>query len=208
MGIDFKALIKNFGVSVSKMQNDKNKIDTKAEYNNYVSGWDAIKAQAEKNNEQVYDVSDKVDIDEVEAEMKSELAGLMGADFGRTTEAKNKANAEKPVFSDEEISLENMMALLSPDDDIDIDKLREQNKKPMLSAMGEKSEISNMREFGFDNDLTEIILEQAPDAIKYISDAISSGRADAIRDNMVEFERDITGAKNILGAIKNFTEQV
>lgn len=202
MGIDFGKLIGNLGTTAASMQNDKSKIDTKTELNTYVSGWDAIKAKAQSENAKEANVNEQVDIGTLEAEMKSELAGLMGAEFGKSAGVENKGTENKPLFSEDEISLENMMSLLSTEDGLDIDKLREENKKPMLSTNEEQSAVDDMNEFGFDAELTDILMETAPGAVKYVSNAIKSGRAKAIADNVNEFERDITGAENIRKALK------
>ena len=182
MGIDFNNLIHNLGKTAANMQNNKDKIDTKTELNTYVSGWDAIKSKAEVENSQN---NNDVDVSTLEATMKSELASLMGAEFGNTAGVENKGTAEKPVFSEEDISLENMMALLSPEDGLDINKLREQNKKPVLSNMS--TDVEQMNDFGFDPELTNLLMETEPGAVKYISDAIKSGRGEAITKDVAEF---------------------
>ena len=197
MGIDFNNLIKNLGHVAANMQNDKTKIDTKTELNTYVSGWDAIKAKAEAENSA--NAEAKVDIASLEGDMKSELASLMGAEFGKSAGVQNKGDAQKPVFSEDEISLENMMALLAPEDGMDIDKLREYNKKPMLSA--ESESVDTLTDAGFDSELVEIMVESTPGAVKYISDAIKSGSADRIANDTAAFEKDIEGARNVLSAM-------
>lgn len=181
MGIDFNNLIKNLGQAAANLQNDKSKIDTKTELNTYVSGWDAIKAKAEAENSAN---ANAVDISALEGDMKSELASLMGAEFGKSAGVENKGDANKPVFSEEEISLENMMALLAPEDGIDIGKLREYNKKPMLSA--ESESVDALTNAGFDSELVEIMVESTPGAVKYISDAIKSGRAEKIANAVIQ----------------------
>lgn len=181
MGIDFNNLIKNLGQAAANLQNDKSKIDTKTELNTYVSGWDAIKAKAEAENSAN---ANAVDISALEGDMKSELASLMGAEFGKSAGVENKGDVNKPVFSEEEISLENMMALLAPEDGIDIGKLREYNKKPMLSA--ESESVDALTNAGFDSELVEIMVESTPGAVKYISDAIKSGRAEKIANAVIQ----------------------
>ena len=205
MGIDFGKLIGNLGTTAASMQNDKSKIDTKTELNTYVSGWDAIKAKAQTENAKTENIDTQVDIDTLEAEMKSELAGLMGAEFGKSAGVENKGNAEQPLFSEDEISLENMMSLLSTEDGLDIDKLREENKKRIHSTPDEQSadDVYNMNNFGFAPELTDILVETNPGAVKYISNAIKSGRATAISDDIHKFQYDVNGADNILQAIRN-----
>ncbi len=198
MGIDFNNLIKNLGQAAANMQNDKSKIDTKTELNTYVSGWDAIKAKAEAESSANSEA--KIDISSLEGEMKSELASLMGAEFGKSAGVQNKGDVQKPLFSEDEISLENMMALLAPEDGMDIDKLREYNKKPMLSAASES--VDALTDAGFDSELVEIMVESTPGAVKYISDAIKSGSAKRIGDDVAGFEKDIDAAKKIMEGMK------
>lgn len=202
MGIDFNGLIKNLGTTAAKLQNNKEKIDTKTELNTYVSGWDAIKAKAVAENAQAA-TEDATNIQELEGQMKSELASLMGAEFGQTAGVQNKGTAEEPVFSDEDISLENMMSLLEPEDGLNIQKLREYNSKPLEGGFA-AGEVTTMADFGFDLDLVEILMDTAPKAVRYIADAIKNGSADRITDIVHQQEYDVDGAKNVLGAM---TEQ-
>ncbi|MCR5266019.1 MAG: hypothetical protein K6E29_05435 [Cyanobacteria bacterium RUI128] len=180
MGIDFGKLIGNLGTTAASMQNDKSKIDTKTELNTYVSGWDAIKVKAEAENAKPANANEQVNIDGLESEMKLELAVLLGAEFGKSAGVENKGTEKEPFFSEDEISLENMMSLLSAEDGVDIDKLREENKKPMLSAQSES--VESLTEAGFDAELVNIMAESTPGAVKYISDAIKSGRAQEVSE--------------------------
>lgn len=200
MGIDFSGLIGNLGKTVAKLQNDQEKIDTKTEFNSYVSGWDAIKSKAEAENTKAT-TGETVNVQDLEGEMKSELASLMGAEFGKTTGLENKGTADKPVFSEEEISLENMMALLEPEEGLDLAKVRENNEKP-VNFVEEMNVIKNMNEFGFDPELTEVILEQAPEAAQYISDAIKDGSAKRIADDINTTQNDWKAAADIWNALK------
>ena len=102
-------MLGNLGKASASMQNDTTKIDTKSELNTYVSGWDAIKAKAESAG------AEKADISALEGDMKSELASLMGAEFGKTAGIQGKEKNGNVVFSEEDVSLENMMAMLAPD---------------------------------------------------------------------------------------------
>ena len=95
---NFGSMISNLGKATAGMQNNESEIDTKSELNAYVSGWDAIKAAAEKQG------AKDVDITSLEGDMKTELAGLLGAEFGQKAKV---AKNEKAAFSAEEISLEN-----------------------------------------------------------------------------------------------------
>lgn len=207
MGIDFNGLIKNLGTFAAKMQKDKEKIDTKTELNTYVSGWDAIKSKAESENAKP-NIDVTVNIDELESTMKSELASLLGADFGSSAQVKNQGTEEKPFFNPEDISLENMMNILANSpleeaDGIDMKKLQEYNKKPMLSSWQERSAVEDMNEFGFDPELTNILMESTPGAIKYISDAIKSGSANRIADDTQKMEYDVNGARRIIKEWEN-----
>lgn len=65
---------------------------------------------------------------EIEASVKSEMQKMLGADFARGLGIQKKVDIQKgAAYSDEEISLENLMSLL--DDDVDKTKVAEQNKK-------------------------------------------------------------------------------
>lgn len=176
MGFDinnFGSMISNLGKSSAGMQKDETKIDTKSELNAYVSGWDAIKASAEQSG------AEASDIKSLESDMKTNLASLMGAEFGESAGLK-KTSEKEAVFSSEEISLENMMSLLESEDGLDIAKLREYNKKPMLSS--ESDAIDTLSEAGFSAELAEILMETTPGAINHITDAIKSGKAERIQN--------------------------
>ena len=203
MGIDFSGFIANLGKTAASMQNDKEKIDTKTELNTYVSGWDAIKAKAEAENAQAA-TEDATNIQELEGQMKSELASLMGAEFGQKAGVQNKGTAKEPVFSDEDISLENMMALLEPEEGLDLAKVRENNEKP-INIVEEMNVVENMNEFGFDPELTEVILEYEPAAAQYISDAIKDGSANRISKDIVADTEDAKDSKdlNLINYMKN-----
>ncbi len=197
----FSSLLNNLGKASAKMQNDENKIDTKSELNAYVSGWDAIKAKAESAG------AEQVDISSLEGDMKSELASLMGADFGKSAGVQGKEQNNEVVFSEDEISLENMMALLAPEDGLDIDKLREFNKKPMLSSVEERNEeISTLQNAGFDSELVAVLMDETPGALKHITNSIKTGSATRVQNSIETLDGLAQGdVKNleILGYIKN-----
>lgn len=197
----FSSLLNNLGKASAKMQNDENKIDTKSELNAYVSGWDAIKAKAESAG------AEQTDISSLEGDMKSELASLMGADFGKSAGVQGKEQNNEVVFSEDEISLENMMALLAPEDGLDIDKLREFNKKPMLSSVEERNEeISTLQNAGFDSELVAVLMDETPGALKHITNSIKTGSATRVQNSIETLDGIAQGdVKNleILGYIKN-----
>lgn len=209
MGIDFNNLIANLGKASANMQNDKTKIDTKSELNAYVSGWDAIKAKAEKSNNAIQNgedtAYDNANISDLEQTMKSELANLMGADFGKSAGVKAEKQNNEVVFSEDEISLENMMSLLAPEDNLDIDKLREFNKKPMLSSVEERNdEVATLENAGFSSELVNILMDETPSALKHITNSIKTGAADRIKDSIKTFDGLAQNEKDmdILGYIK------
>ena len=132
MGIDFNNLLNQLGKVAASMQNQRDKIDTDSELNTYVSGWDAIKAKANEQNSD-NDVNNDVDMATLETQMKSELAGLMGADFGKSkgieTKTEVKDGKEVAVFTDEE-ALEGLMSALSETMDAEMTaKVAEYNAK-------------------------------------------------------------------------------
>ncbi len=211
MGIDFNNLLNHLGKVSASMQNDRSKIDTDAELNTYVSGWDAIKSKANQQNNDK-DVNNDVDMATLESQMKSELAGLMGADFGKTkgveTKEVDKNGKKEVVFTDEE-ALAGLMSALSESMDAEMtEKVAQYNAKhPELAAdTGEalsslkgiisenNKEVNNENKTkftGFDdkdiNDLMEVLGDSAPKVFRYMSNAIENGRADAIAKNTEEF---------------------
>ena len=183
MGFDinnFGSMISNLGKASAKMQKDETKIDTKSELNAYVSGWDAIKASAEKAGAEAGDIS------ALEGNMKSELASLMGAEFGQAAGAKKTSDGS--AFSAEEISLENMMSLLEPEDGLDIGKLREYNKQPVATLDDAIDGVIELTEAGFDNDLVQVLMDETPGAIKHITNSIKTGKAQRISQEVSGFD--------------------
>lgn len=184
----FSSLLGNLGKASASMQNDTTKIDTKSELNTYVSGWDAIKAKAESAG------AEKADISALEGDMKSELASLMGAEFGKTAGIQGKEKNGNVVFSEEDVSLENMMAMLAPEDGLDIDKLREYNKKPMLSSIDEQNqEVATLQNAGFDSELVNILMDEVPGALKHITNSIKDGSA----KRMADFQSNVNDLKPV-----------
>ena len=196
----FSSLLGNLGEKSASMQNDTTKIDTKSELNTYVSGWDAIKAKAESAG------AEKADISALEGDMKSELASLMGAEFGKTAGIQGKEKNGNVVFSEEDVSLENMMAMLAPEDGLDIDKLREYNKKPMLSSVEEQNqEVATLQNAGFDSTLVNIMMDEVPGALKYITDSIENGSEKRIGNDISDsdkYSRGDVSMHNLVAMLK------
>lgn len=192
----FSSLLGNLGKASASMQNDTTKIDTKSELNTYVSGWDAIKAKAESAG------AEKADISALEGDMKSELASLMGAEFGKTAGIQGKEKNGNVVFSEEDVSLENMMAMLAPEDGLDIDKLREYNKKPMLSSVEEQNqEVATLQNAGFDSALVNIMMDEVPGALKHITNSIKDGSAKRIVNEISDSEKYTGGDERKLNLV-------
>lgn len=171
---NFGSMISNLGKATAGMQNNESEIDTKSELNTYVSGWDAIKANAEKQG------ATTADIASLEVDMKVELAGLLGAEFGEKAQV---AKNDKAAFSAEEISLENMMALLEGEDDLNIEKVREYNKVPLATLDEAIDGVYEMTEAGFSNELIQVMLDETPGAVKYITNSIKNGSAARISES-------------------------
>ena len=192
----FSSLLGNLGKASASMQNDTTKIDTKSELNTYVSGWDAIKAKAESAG------AEKADISALEVDMKSELASLMGAEFGKTAGIQGKEKNGNVVFSEEDVSLENMMAMLAPEDGLDIDKLREYNKKPMLSSVEEQNqEVATLQNAGFDSALVNIMMDEVPGALKHITNSIKEGSAKRIGNEISDSDKYAGGDERKLNLV-------
>lgn len=192
----FSSLLGNLGKASASMQNDTTKIDTKSELNTYVSGWDAIKAKAESAG------AEKADISALEGDMKSELASLMGAEFGKTAGIQGKEKNGNVVFSEEDVSLENMMAMLAPEDGLDIDKLREYNKKPMLSSVEEQNqEVATLQNAGFDSALVNIMMDEVPGALKHITNSIKEGSAKRIGNEISDSDKYAGGDERKLNLV-------
>ena len=187
MGFDigkFDALIQNLGTSSAAMQKDTTKT--------YASGWDAIQAKAKSEG------AADTDLTSLEGSMKSELASLMGAELGNTAGVKQNQEA---VFSEEDISLENMMTELKDVDGIDLDKLREYNKIPLTAN---PADIDELTEAGFDPELLEILTEETPGVISYVTNAIKDGSANRIQAKTDELNQygsdaDIAGFLDFFG---------
>ena len=209
MGIDFNGfnnLIGKLG-QAKAIEGDLEKIDTKKELNAFITGWDAIKSKADTQNSQAKTNDEIVDVNQLEQNMKSELAGLMGADFGEKANLKNQGTKEKPLFSDDEISLEKIMEVLSMSpvegsDGINLAKLREYNKVAMQTAPW--LVMSGLEEFGFDPELIDVIIDKSPNTLEYISNSIKDGSAKNISSFAVAADEYAKDSKdlNILGYIR------
>lgn len=172
-------MISALGTVSASMQNNKEKIDTKAELNAFVSGWDAIQSKAKLEDADVYDMHT------LEVRMKGELSDLLGVDLGTSAGVTPVQNEKGEYgFSSDEISLENMMSLLAPEDGLDIDKLREYNEIPVVSVDGAAQDIETMSSAGFSEELTEILMDEMPGAVRHITNSIKEGRAQVIEENI------------------------
>lgn len=178
----FGNMISELGVTAAKQSNDKSKIDTKSELNLFTSGWDAIQSKAKSEG------ADDMDMHTLEVRMRGEVADLLGVDFGTSAGAEAVQNEKGEYgFSSEEISLENMMSLLSEEDGIDMDKLREYNQKPMMS---EVDSVDRLTDAGFSEELTDILMEETPGAVRYITNSIKDGTMERIEAKTARLAED------------------
>ncbi|GEM_PF-6864245 len=182
MGINFNDLLRNLGNVSAKITNDgahdNTKIDSKAELNSYVSGWDAIKAKADKQNADAK-VNNKsaetVDVASLESDMKSELASLMGAEFKSQAKVETKTNNDgKAVFANDENVLEEMMSVLAKETDgVDLKALREYNKKGIGFAEDiDAPEV--LAAAGFEPEMVNVLLDEMPGALVHIKHSIQN----------------------------------
>lgn len=173
-------LISELGINAAKQSNDKSKIDTKSELNLFTSGFEAIQNKAKSEG------ADDMDLHTLDVRMRSEVADLLGVEFGQTAGNEAIQNEKGEYgFSSEEISLENMMSLLSEEDNIDMDKLREYNQKPMLSEVDSVDRLTNA---GFSEELTDILMEETPGAVRYITNSIKDGSMNRIEEKTKDLE--------------------
>ena len=199
MGIDFSNLIKNLGAAAAGMSGKTDKIDSKHELKSFVSGWDQIKAdaKADANKSGIVDLQANAQTQaEIDALAKAELNEIMGLDFAKKDIGiQKKIDVQKgAVFSDEDISLENLMSLLG--DDVDASRVAEHSKKPMLSSASES--VDELTNAGFDHELLSELIDVEPGAIKYMSNAIKDGSAARIADETAQMEKDVKATKEIL----------
>lgn len=177
-------MISELGVNAAKQDKDKSKIDTKGELNLFTSGYEAIQNRA------ISEGADEMDLHTLEVRMKGEVADMLGVDFGQTAGVESVQNEKGEYgFSSEEISLENMMSLLSEEDGIDMDKLREYNKKPIMS-MSEVDAVDRLTDAGFSEELTDILMEETPGVVRYITNSIKDGSKERIEKNIENNNRD------------------
>jgi hypothetical protein len=168
----FGNLISELGSTSAKQTNDKSKIDDKSELNLFTSGWEAIQSKAKNEG------ADEMDMHTLEVRMRSEFAELLGVDFGKSASVEPVENENGEFgFTSDEISLENMMSYLSEDDGIDMNKLREYNKKPMMSEVDSMDKLTGA---GFSEELADILMEETPGAVRYITNSIKDGSMDRI----------------------------
>ena len=165
------------------VEGDLNHIDTKKELNLFVTGFDAIKKNAEIEG------ATETDLDKLEAAMKDELSNIMDVKFGE--KAGQKEENGKVVFNESDDVLADMMNILAQSpvegsDGIDINKLRAYNKKVMQKRLEEKDEeiktmpwavMNGLEKFGFDQELIDVIVDESPATLDYISNAIKTGSA-------------------------------
>ena len=164
-------LFKSFFANPEKLNGMSNN-EKKPEVNSYVSGWDAVNAQKAdeaKASDFVEDVS---------------MASLMGAEFGKTT-APESVNKDA-VFSDEEVSLENLMSLL--DDDVDREKLARHNAKG--------TDYGRIVSSGIDSDFAHTVADGLESDVNiekfsaYNSDPIND-RQNGVKKNPEEFGDEV-----------------
>ena len=173
MGIDFNKYTDLLGkLSKAKsIEGDLTKVDTKKELNVFMTGYDTIKKDAEING------ANETELDKLEGAMKEELSAIMGANFAQ--KAGQKVENGKVVFDESEDILAEMVNILAQStqgtDGIDAKKLREYNKKSVDTAPW--LVMDGLKDFGFDNELIDVMIEQTPDTINYVSNAIKDGSA-------------------------------
>lgn len=154
------------------VEGDLNHIDTKKELNLFVTGFDAIKKNAEIEG------ATETDLDKLEAAMKDELSNIMDVKFSE--KAGQKEENGKVVFNESDDVLADMMNILAQSpvegsDGININKLRAYNKKVMQTMPW--AVMNGLEEFGFDQELIDVIVDESPATLDYISNAIKTGSA-------------------------------
>lgn len=178
MGIDFNGLFRNLANTSKRISQGENlsneRIDTKEELFTFMTGLDGIKnkAKAEKS-----DMSEA----DIEAMAKAELSEVLDIQIGRDAGLDN--NTTMNVFTEEEISLENLMSYL--DENIDMEKVEKYNEKGVISGYEEMQAVVKLGEAGFEGEMLEILIddESLAGAVRYIVRDIASGSADRISKN-------------------------
>ena len=205
MGTDFGNLIRNIGATAASASGKADKIDSKKELKEFVSGWEQIKAQAkeEAQNSAVIDLQNEAQTqEEIDALAKAELNSIMGLEF-----AKNDLGIDKKTdmqkgaaFSDEDLSLENMMALLDDEVaeyDAKGNPVVDQNGNPVTSEVNKEvvekeMKISEMTHAGIQHDIAKEFAESGIDTHKlsermaYITDPEYKVAHGAV-DNALQF---------------------
>ena len=178
MGIDFNAgnLIGKLADASKKVSQgkDDSRIDTKEELFTFMTGLDAIKNQAKVQNAEVTEA-------EVEAAAKSELSEVLDLKLGRDAGLEN--NTTMSIFTDEEISLENLMSYL--DDNIEVTdkaKIEKYNELGTVANDPELRAVDTLSEAGFDEDLINVLIndESVAGAMRFVVKDIISGNAERI----------------------------
>ncbi|MBO6271952.1 hypothetical protein J6O48_04140 [bacterium] len=181
----FQNLIHNLGLSAARIENNKFDIDSKSEVSAFIAGAEECKTKELNKEQGVIEVGSEAELDQI---MKKELASLMGADFG-TTKAGLKQHVDengKAKFSEEDLSLENLMSLLEPEEGLNIDQVREYSKKPMLSSASEINPLEELEKLGMNEADAQVLMNTVPGAMKFITDAIKDGSAKRITNYMTE----------------------
>lgn len=134
------------------------------------------------NTSEINTLQTKAEIDEA---VKTETKEILGAEFSN--------NTQEAAFNDEEISLDNLMALLDNSlEPVDKEKLDAYNKQALeskdriaLSA----TEIDSLKDAGFDEDLINELMENTATAgsVKFIAEAIENGSFDRISNKMQDY---------------------
>lgn len=186
--VDFNAfqnLIHNLGLSAARIENNKQDIDSKSEVSAFTVGYEEAKRQELAKDNGVSEVGTEAELDNI---MKKELASLMGATFGTEKAGlKQQVNENgKAVFSADDISLDNMLALLEPEAGLNVEQVKEYSKKPMLSNVQDSNPLDELSKLGMDAKDAEVLMNTVPGAMKFITDAIKDGSAKRITDYMNE----------------------
>ena len=182
MGIDFNGLIKNLAqvsakITKGKDFNDKT-IDSKDELFTYMTGVQGIKNQANVEG------ADFTEAD-VEKAAKAELQQCLDYSFG-TKELGIEDVNQDAAFSEDEISLENLMSYL--DENVDTDKIAKYNEKGLTDADSVEA-MSALEKADFDPELVNILVndDSIAGAVKYIVKDILSNRAESITKSVIDF---------------------
>ena len=192
MGIDFnnfnnlKSELFNIGKGIAKQGGNLDKIDTQSEKLLFDSEIENKCASAGVDASEIYN--------------DTSISSLMGASFSANVKGEEQNN--EVVFSEDEISLENMMAMLAPEDGLDIDKLREFNKKPMLSSVEEHNEeISTLQNVDFDSEFAAVVMDEVPGALKHITNSIKTGSFARVQDRIETLDGLAKGDSQIAEAV-------